>query len=92
MIIPEELTTIFRIKNKSKDNRNEVNPIVRIRTVDFLEGAEMANPSDRQREKIKNIFKPNVILKLVSTAKKAGRSRNPYANKAEIAKANESKI
>ena len=77
MIIPFDTTNIFKSKNIPMDKIKPVNPTVRMSNVAFWEGPDIAIPSAKQREKMRNIFKPIVSLKLVELSKNAGISKNP---------------
>ncbi|MCF8408155.1 MAG: hypothetical protein K9G36_04205 [Crocinitomicaceae bacterium] len=77
MIIPDENTNSLRIKNSKIDNKKAVNPAVLINNVAFLLWVEIAIPRVKQREKIRNIFNPIVIFKLLEVVKKLGSSKKP---------------
>ena len=77
IIIPFDTTNILRIKNKTHDKIKLVKPIVRISKVAFLEGPEIAIPNVKQSEKMRNIFKPMVSLKLVELSTIAGSNKKP---------------
>ena len=77
MIIPFDTTNIFKSKNIPMDKIKPVNPIVRISKVAFLEGPEIAIPNVKQSEKMRNIFKPMVSLKLVELSTIAGSNKKP---------------